>query len=72
MITANNGGIINARNDRYTIKSNDVIRSPIAIRINSGVLIIGENRIDTTKKMSSIGNGEIKIETTRKTAFNPM
>ena len=38
-----------------------------------GVLIIGENRVDTTKQISLSGNaGDIKIETTRKTAFNPI
>ncbi|NVM17478.1 MAG: hypothetical protein HWN80_07165 [Candidatus Lokiarchaeota archaeon] len=55
-------------------KSNIVIRRTSEIKVVSEVLIIGENRVDITKNISSSGNlgaGIIKIETTRKTAFNP-
>ena len=73
MIIATNGGTINARNDRNAVKSKAAIRVITPINVVPGVLRIGENRVDTTKKISSSGNaGETKIETTRKTAFNPM
>jgi len=37
------------------------------------VFEIGENRVDTTNRISSSGNpGAKKIVMTRKTAFNPM
>ena len=72
MITATNGGINNARNDRNATKSNAVIRAPTIIKVVPGVVKIGENRVDTTKRISLRGNpGEMKIETTRKRAFNP-
>lgn len=71
-ITAPNGGTITARNDNNTNKSNAAIRVIATIKVLPGVFIIGENREAIIKKISLSGNGDIKIETTRKTAFNPM
>jgi len=73
MIAATNGGIITDSNDRSITKLN-IENSRIAdIKVIPGVPIIGENRVETTKRISSSGNpgGAIKIDTTRKTAFNP-
>jgi hypothetical protein len=74
-ITATNGGIISANIDKSAIsKLGARCRKAKPKKDVSGELIIGENRVDTTKRISSSGNpggGVIKIETTRKTAFNP-
>ncbi len=78
-ITATNGGTRIASIDKSAVSA--VIKSgarcsiPKPIRAYSGVFIIGENSLDTTKRISSSGNpgaGVMKIATTRKTAFNPM
>ena len=45
MITATNGGTINARNDRNAVKSKAAIRVIIPINVVPGVLRIGENRV---------------------------
>jgi len=72
MIAATNGGRINAINDRSSTRLNIENSRRIEVRATPGVPTIGENRVDTIKTMSSSGNpGAIKIETTRKTAFNP-
>ncbi len=73
MITVTNGGTNNDRNDRNANKLKVVNRAPAAIKVVPGVIIIGENKVDITKRISLSGNpGDMKIETTRKTAFNPM
>jgi hypothetical protein len=72
-IIATNGGTNNARNDRNITTSKAVISVPIVIKVVPGVVAIGENKVDTTKRISLSGNpGDMKIETTRKTAFNPI
>jgi hypothetical protein len=74
MIAATIGGIINAKNDRSSTKLNAGPGRIGDIKVIPGGFIIGENRVETTKRMSSSGNpgaGVIKIATTRKTAFNP-
>lgn len=72
-ITATNGGMIMASRDKIPAsKFGSRCSVPKPIRAVSGVFIIGENRVDTTNSISSSGNpGATKIETTRKTAFNP-
>lgn len=76
-ITATNGGTRIASIDKSAVSA--VIKSgarcsvPKPIRAVCGAFEIGENRVDTTNRISSSGNpGAKKIAMTRKTAFNPM
>ena len=73
IITVIKGGTNKARNDSKATKLKLVIRALPAIKVVPGVLIIGENKVYTIKKISLNGNpGDMKIETTRKTAFSPI
>jgi len=78
-ITATNGGTRIASIDKSAVSA--VIKSgarcsvPKPTRAVCGAFEIGENRVDTTNRISSSGNpgaGVMKIAMTRKTAFNPM
>lgn len=72
-ITATKGGTINTKKEKNPFKVNPDIKTTSNVKAVPGVLIIGENRAETTKIISSSGIKAVKkTEMATKPAFNPM